>query len=78
MIDGIAGVVSQCGRHLAMMPHPERCFLPWQCPDKSASPEKYATNCIMEDSNSLPTAPWAKLFQNAYDWCNNNGKYTSC
>ena len=27
---GIAGVISKNGRHLAVMPHPERCFLNWQ------------------------------------------------
>uniref|UniRef100_K7GDK9 phosphoribosylformylglycinamidine synthase n=1 Tax=Pelodiscus sinensis TaxID=13735 RepID=K7GDK9_PELSI len=27
---GIAGLCSPDGRHLAMMPHPERCVLPWQ------------------------------------------------
>lgn len=29
---GIAGVCSDDGRHLAMMPHPERCWMSWQCP----------------------------------------------
>lgn len=28
--DGIAGLCSEDGRHLAVMPHPERCFLTWQ------------------------------------------------
>lgn len=28
--DGIAGLCSEDGRHLAVMPHPERCFLKWQ------------------------------------------------
>ena len=27
---GIAALCSPCGRHLALMPHPERCFLKWQ------------------------------------------------
>jgi phosphoribosylformylglycinamidine (FGAM) synthase-like amidotransferase family enzyme len=27
---GIAGLCSEDGRHLAMMPHPERCFTTWQ------------------------------------------------
>ena len=30
--DGIAAMCSADGRHLAMMPHPERCFLTWQWP----------------------------------------------
>jgi hypothetical protein len=29
---GIAALCSHDGRHLAMMPHPERCFLTWQQP----------------------------------------------
>ena len=29
---GIAGLCSKDGRHLAMMPHPERAFLGWQMP----------------------------------------------
>uniref|UniRef100_A0A5S6QT58 Glutamine amidotransferase type-1 domain-containing protein n=1 Tax=Trichuris muris TaxID=70415 RepID=A0A5S6QT58_TRIMR len=29
---GIAGICSPDGRRLALMPHPERCFLPWQWP----------------------------------------------
>lgn len=28
--EGIAGLCSEDGRHLAVMPHPERCFLTWQ------------------------------------------------
>ena len=28
--EGIAALCSPCGRHLAMMPHPERCWLGWQ------------------------------------------------
>ncbi|GAB4814933.1 hypothetical protein N2152v2_001979 [Parachlorella kessleri] len=30
--DGIAALCSPDGRHLALMPHPERCFLMWQHP----------------------------------------------
>ncbi|RZC92248.1 hypothetical protein C5167_026880 [Papaver somniferum] len=29
---GVAAICSKDGRHLAMMPHPERCFLMWQFP----------------------------------------------
>lgn len=28
--DGMAALCSPDGRHLAMMPHPERCWLDWQ------------------------------------------------
>jgi phosphoribosylformylglycinamidine synthase len=54
---GIAALCSPDGRHLAMMPHPERCFLPWQCPWK---PEAWKANA---------TAPWLRLFQNAAAFC---------
>jgi len=55
------GVTSLCsidGRHLAMMPHPERvaCQL-WQSPWLPHSWQK------------LESAPWLRLFQNAYEWC---------
>jgi len=53
---GIAGLVSKDGRHLAFMPHPERCFLKWQLP---WSPEAWKQH---------EAAPWIKLFQNAYDF----------
>ena len=51
---GIAALCSFDGRHLAMMPHPERCFLPWQWP---WMPAKWRTG--------MDTAPWLRLFQNA-------------
>lgn len=27
----VAGIASADGRHVAMMPHPERAIFPWQC-----------------------------------------------
>ncbi|XP_014227740.1 phosphoribosylformylglycinamidine synthase [Trichogramma pretiosum] len=55
-IEGIAAICSTDGRHLAMMPHPERCTLAWQLPWVPAN---------WEYKNS----PWQRMFQNAYDWC---------
>jgi len=55
--DGFAGLCSADGRHLAMMPHPERAFLPWQC------------HWLPEDMKELHVSPWLRMFQNAYDWC---------
>jgi phosphoribosylformylglycinamidine synthase len=49
-----AGACSLNGRHLGMMPHPERCFLDWQLP---YNPQNWKIS------------PWLKMFQNAYDWC---------
>ncbi len=54
---GLTGLCSPDGRHLAMMPHPERTFLPWQC------------HWLPEGMKSLPVSPWLKMFQNAYAWC---------
>jgi phosphoribosylformylglycinamidine synthase len=58
---GITGLCSSDGRHLAMMPHPERTFLKWQA---HWLPE--------EMKKELPTSPWLKMFQNAYHWCMDN------
>jgi len=56
--EGIASLCSLDGRHLAIMPHPERTFLKWQWP---WMPEAWR--------NDLKTSPWLKLFQNARQWC---------
>ncbi|GBP04367.1 Phosphoribosylformylglycinamidine synthase [Eumeta japonica] len=57
---GIAGVTSRDGRHVAMMPHPERCVLRWQC----AVPPP---NQLSSDTKNQ-ASPWLRLFQNAYNW----------
>jgi len=54
---GLAGLCSPDGRHLAMMPHPERVFLPWQA------------HWLPEDMKNLEVSPWLQMFRNAYDWC---------
>ena len=54
---GIAALCSPDGRHLAMMPHPERVFLPWQA------------HWLPEDMKDIEASPWMKMFSNAYDWC---------
>jgi phosphoribosylformylglycinamidine synthase len=58
---GVAGLCSPDGRHLAMMPHPERAVLTWQW---GWLPE--------ELKNSLEASPWLKMFQNARAWCENS------
>jgi phosphoribosylformylglycinamidine synthase len=55
---GITSLCSPDGRHIAMMPHPERTFLKWQWP---YIPEKW--------EKSLEASPWLKMFQNAMEWC---------
>jgi phosphoribosylformylglycinamidine synthase len=56
--DGIAGLCSPDGRHLAIMPHPERTFLKWQW---SWMPDDWRQN--------FKASPWLKMFQNARTWC---------
>ncbi|TKB27167.1 phosphoribosylformylglycinamidine synthase [Desulfopila sp. IMCC35006] len=56
-IDGLAGLCSADGRHLALMPHPERVFLPWQA------------HYLPEEMKGLQVSPWMQMFTNAYDWC---------
>ncbi|XP_076273876.1 phosphoribosylformylglycinamidine synthase [Rhynchophorus ferrugineus] len=56
-IDGLAAVCSANGRHLAVMPHPERCAQPFQWP--------YMPNNWIHYQKS----PWERMFKNAFDWC---------
>lgn len=57
---GIAGLCTKDGRHLAVMPHPERVHKLWQWP---WMPEAWSTDMQLKDS------PWMRMFQNAYEWC---------
>lgn len=57
---GITAICSADGRHLAMMPHPERTFQLWHWP------------WLPSDWRSLKASPWLHLFQNAYSWCQQN------
>jgi phosphoribosylformylglycinamidine synthase len=58
---GIAGLCSPDGRHLSMMPHPERTFLKWQW---AYMPEEWKKN--------IEASPWLRIFQNAREWCEAN------
>jgi phosphoribosylformylglycinamidine synthase len=55
---GITALCSSDGRHLAMMPHPERTFLKWQW---AYMPEDW--------KKDLEASPWIRMFQNAREWC---------
>jgi len=57
--DGLAALCSPDGRHLALMPHPERAFLPWQL------------QYLPESMKGIEASPWLRMFQNAYTWCMN-------
>jgi phosphoribosylformylglycinamidine synthase len=55
---GVTALCSPDGRHLAIMPHPERAFLKWQWP---WMPESW--------KHTLKASPWLRMFQNAREWC---------
>jgi len=52
----IAGLCSEDGRHLVMMPHLERAFFPWQC------------GYYPSDRKNDDVTPWLKAFVNAKEW----------
>ena len=52
----VAGISSNDGRHLAMMPHPERAIFPWQ------------NACYPLDRNNDEVTPWIEAFVNARKW----------
>lgn len=55
--DGVTALCTPDGRHLAMMPHPERCF-------------RLSTWSWMPASwQKLEASPWLRMFQNARVWC---------
>lgn len=51
----IAGVCSPDGRHLAMMPHPERCLRPWNW-------------AYYPDRDNDEVTPWIEMFINGRIW----------
>jgi phosphoribosylformylglycinamidine synthase len=52
----IAGLCSDDGRHLVMMPHLERAYFPWQC------------GYYPSDRKNDEVTPWIKAFVNARQW----------
>ena len=57
----VAGLCSEDGRHLVMMPHLERAFFPWQC------------GYYPEDRRNDDVTPWIKAFVNAREWIEKRG-----
>jgi phosphoribosylformylglycinamidine synthase len=57
----VAGICSRNGRHLAMMPHPERAIFPWQWAHYPAD----------RRANDQMT-PWVEAFVNARVWVEKN------
>ena len=60
--DNIAGMASTDGRHVAIMPHPERAIFPWQCGFYPA------------DRKADDITPWVEAFVNARKWVEKNKK----
>jgi len=58
---GIAALCSDNGRHLAMMPHPERSFISYQWPTE------HKNTSIKIDN--IKYTPWYIMFRDAYEWC---------
>lgn len=56
-----AAICSNDGRHLAMMPHLERAFMPWQWP-------------IYPEGRQDEVSPWMVAFVNARKWVEKNKK----
>ena len=52
----VAGLFSEDGRHLVMMPHLERAYFPWQC------------GYYPSDRKNDEVTPWIKAFVNAREW----------
>ena len=59
----VAAMCSRDGRHLAMMPHPERCTQMWQWPYEPL--EAWRTPA----GQQVRTSPWMRMFVNAYEFC---------
>lgn len=70
---GIAGLCSEDGRHLAMMPHPERCFLKWQWPYQPLEWQSGNNHSSFQSEGGIEASPWIKLFQNAFEFCKSTG-----
>ena len=58
----VAAISSNNGRHLAMMPHIERAFLPWQWA------------YYPENRKDDEVSPWIEAFVNALNWIKENKK----
>ncbi len=59
---GIAAITDPQGRHLAMMPHPERAIFPWQC------------GYYPQSRRHQEITPWLTAFVNARKWIENRRK----
>ena len=64
---GIAALCSPDGRHLAIMPHPERAFRLWQWPWLPSDLRGEMQAAAMH--GEAAPSPWFRMFTNAREWC---------
>lgn len=78
---GVAGISSEDGRFLALMPHPDRAALSWQLPYVPKNMKQYFTKVHGSGASGGASASgnvpllgshWAKMFENAYRWAVEN------
>ncbi|MCL2017355.1 MAG: phosphoribosylformylglycinamidine synthase [Alphaproteobacteria bacterium] len=62
---GVAGIASPDGRHVAMMPHPERAVLPHQWAYGS---DLAICDLVEDDKFVRQVMPWIQMFTAAKDW----------
>jgi phosphoribosylformylglycinamidine synthase len=55
--NGWTALCDESGRHLALMPHPERSLNLWNF------------SWLPQDWKKLAASPWLRMFQNAREWC---------
>ncbi|MEX0981352.1 MAG: phosphoribosylformylglycinamidine synthase subunit PurQ, partial [Bacteroidales bacterium] len=61
----VAAICSEDGRHLAMMPHLERAFFPWQCGYYPA------------DRKNDEITPWVGAFVSARRWVEKGPRWSN-
>jgi phosphoribosylformylglycinamidine synthase len=67
--DGLAGITSADGRHLAIMPHPERSIFMWQTPYVTKEIKDLITEANYGTEEHGLYFPWLEIFRNANRWC---------
>jgi phosphoribosylformylglycinamidine (FGAM) synthase-like enzyme/phosphoribosylformylglycinamidine (FGAM) synthase-like amidotransferase family enzyme len=67
--NGLTGITSNDGRHLAMMPHPERSIMMWQTPYVTKEIKDVISEANYGTEEHGNYFPWLELFRNANRWC---------
>jgi phosphoribosylformylglycinamidine synthase len=67
--NGLTGITSNDGRHLAMMPHPERSIMMWQTPYVTKEIKDVISEANYGTEEHGNYFPWLEIFRNANRWC---------